>query len=424
MADYPEYHGVGGYLTAKPFPRKDDKYSVFLEGFKELGVNETDANSGNQLGISTVQMNNIHGSRLSANGAFIRPIRGIRPNLVIKTNCRVTRVIIDEKTKRAMGVEYEVMKDNQKTRKKVYARKEVILSAGAFDSPKILLLSGIGPAKHLQELNISVIEDLPVGLNLQDHVSVLLPLLRSKGNISSTSIETRRKDLVNWLTTHEGPWSMGSYLNLTVFHQTKFEKLSGAADIQWGAVSIPTSDKDVGPYYDDIGVGTILLTPKSRGYVKLNKTNPEGSPEIFINNLDDPRDEQVLIEGMKFFRRLFDSKSLKDAGLTRPTELAEGCEDYELVSDEYLECLVKKRIGVTHFLHAVGTCKMGPQSDSSAVVDPQLKVRYLKGLRVIDASVMPSIVRGNTMAATIMIAEKACDIIKKYWLQTNESECG
>ncbi|OXU31834.1 hypothetical protein TSAR_008283 [Trichomalopsis sarcophagae] len=425
LSKSPELHGTGGYLTVGHFPRETPDTPAILEAWEELGLSNIDYNNGSQIGTARAQFTNIHGARQSSNGAFIRPIRGRRTNLFISTNSRVTKIIIDKKSKKAIGVEYILLTEKANNLKKAFARKEVIVSAGVIDSPKLLMLSGIGPVDDLRKLNIDVVKDLPVGHNLHDHVLASAVILNSQNVVSGLpSAERMQNDFAYWLSTHEGPMSNVGYTSVVAFHQTSHETRPGVPNIEYFAAGILAetsfqfSDFLFIPwaYYNVIGVAAILLTPKSRGYIKLNTTDPvNGNPEIQMNYLSHPEDVKVLIEGLQFSTKLINTTALSKDELTANALDLPGCNESGLESDEYFECLIKKLMFPGY--HAVGTCKMGPKSDKSAVVDPYLRVHGIKGLRVIDASIMPEIVRGNTNAPVIMIGEKGSDMIKKAWMK-------
>lgn len=200
----PARHSTGGYLTVESYPYNDRNSLLLIEAWKDLGIEEVDHNSREQIGVSHYQTTNIHGARQSSNGAFIRPIRGRRENFVVRPNTLVTKVIIDPKTKRATGVEYSESGD-RKVLKRVYARKEVILSAGVFDSPKLLMLSGIGHSEELERAGIKVVQDLPVGDNLQDHVHMPSSVaILHKMSSTVVDVSEMQNDAAYWLSTHEG----------------------------------------------------------------------------------------------------------------------------------------------------------------------------------------------------------------------------
>lgn len=422
MHQNPGYHSTGGYLTVEGFPYKDKNTQILIDAWKEFGLNEVDYNSKHQIGASRLQYTSIHGARLSTNGAFIRPIRGRRPNLTIVPNAQVTKIIIDQRNQRAIGVEYH--KSNSNVLQKVYAKKEVILSAGVVDSAKLLLLSGIGPAKDLEEAGIRVVKDLPVGRNLQDHVSAAALTFDLKGTISTvTSTDNILDDTVYWLSTHEGPMSATGMNDFTAFLQTSLEKRPGVPDIQIvyinyvaeGSNTYSTFSFIPTPYYDTLTMFVFLIAPKSRGHLKLNKIDPvKNQPEIHINYLSDPEDVKTFVEGIKLVQNITETKAFKSKGLKPLNVVLPECEKFGFGSPEYLSCYVQ--LNISFGGHPVGTCKMGPKRDSSAVVDPQLKVHGVRGLRVVDASIMPAVTRGGTNAPTIMIAEKGSDMIKKEWL--------
>lgn len=403
------------------FLYEDKNTQIILDAWKELGLKEVDYNSGNQIGMSRVQLTSIHGTRLSTNGAFIRPIRGRRPNLTIMPNAKVTKIIIDRCNKRAVGVEY--LRINSTVRRRAYVRKEVIVSAGTVDSPKLLMLSGIGPAHDLKEANIRVFKDLQVGKNLHDHAYVSLVV--ESGQLSTlTSIQNMQNDVIYWLNTHEGPLASIGLSDTTAFFRTSYENRPSVPDIQLGLygfvseMSNASSNFSFYPlvYYDVFTLSVVLLSPKSRGFLKLNTTNPEDSqPDIHINYLSDPQDIKVLVEALGILDNITETRAFRENGFRKVRfPVLEECEEFELDSPEYLSCFVQLTYGVG--THCVGSCKMGPKNDSNAVVDQKLKVYGIKGLRVIDASIMPVITKGNTNAPTIMIAEKGSDMIKDEWL--------
>ena len=416
--------GKAGYLTVDYFPYKPNITTVIINAWKDMGYDEIDYNSHKQIGVSRTQYTNIHGVRQSTNGAFLRPIRGRRSNLTIETGAYVIKVIVDEVSKRAVGVEY---KSKNKSIKKVFVRKEVIISAGSYNSPKLLMLSGIGPAKELKEAKIKIIKKLPVGHNLHDHAGFVHTRFALPKNLST--LKSGREvlnDAVYWLNTHEGQMSAIT-AQTVVFSQTKFENRSGVPDIQYvhdGFIyeNFMTNAKDArqlkyfpGSYYDGVNIVVILLNPKSRGSVKLNKTDPIHSPPLIQQNyLTHSEDMNRIIEGAQKIRDIFKTPTFKQHGLKELRTPVAKCNQFEFGGAEYDKCLAS--IFIETFHHPVGTCKMGCQKDSNTVVDFRLKVHGIRRLRVVDASIMPLITKGNINAAVIMIAEKASDMIKKDWL--------
>ncbi|XP_014211438.1 glucose dehydrogenase [FAD, quinone]-like [Copidosoma floridanum] len=417
----PSLHGRTGYQSISGAESYDPNAKVIMNGWKELGLKEIDYNSGNNFGTSRMQYSTYYGSRSSANSAYLRPIRANRKNLVVRTNSAVTKIIIDPQTKKAIGVEYNT--NGIAETRKAYASKEVILSAGAIDSPKLLMLSGIGPSDNLRESKIEVIQNLPVGKNLHNHVSITPLMVKVVNKTVPFGINTVYSDLLRWLTNHRGPLAVNTFMDNIAFLKTNFEKRFNVPDIQVGYIKVKrddeiNEDRFLLPYYDGFRLTTLLLTPKSRGYLKLNSSDPLGPPLIHLNYFSHPDDVPTITTGARLTKRLTETKAFKDAGFqisVVPTPL---CDQWKYDTDEYYECLARKYTGSIG--HLVGTCKMGPESDVEAVVNSELKVKGIKNLRVIDASIMPIVLRGNTYAPTIMIGEKGSDMIKKEWNITDK----
>ncbi|OXU31332.1 hypothetical protein TSAR_002533 [Trichomalopsis sarcophagae] len=423
----PKNHGIGGYLTVETFLETSKNSKVILEAWKELNLTEIDyVTDGNSIGTAALQRTVIHGVRQSVNGGYIRPIRGRRKNLTIQLNSKVTKVIINPKTKQAVGVEYIKLKKN--VTKTAYATKEVILSAGSIETPRLLMLSGIGPAKHLKELNVPVLKNLPgVGANLHDHINVKSFLfdLDDKSSVLA-SIEDVQNDVVYWMNTHEGPLAGGGISTTVTYLQTEYETLPGVPDIQ---VSIGAGmyDREKGErlsyypsaYYNAVSIAVTLLNPKSRGVLKLNVSDPLwGPPLIYANYLTHPHDINTTIAGIKLVKKIFGTKVFKDKGFKESP--LPSCAHLEYETRDYYECVLQYGTGTGY--HPVGTCKMGPASNPNAVVDSKMRVYGMKKLRVIDASTMPQLIRGNTNAPTVMMAEKMSDVIKKHYLSQRKQK--
>ncbi|XP_051167027.1 glucose dehydrogenase [FAD, quinone]-like isoform X3 [Leptopilina boulardi] len=407
----PQYHKKGGYLGVEKLPYNDTNAKLLTEAWQELGYEYIDVNADKQIGVMNIQTTTLNGKRQSTNNAFIRPIREKRQNLFIKTEVLVTKILINPETKEAIGVEY---RNKEGKMKKVMARKEVIISTGTVDSPKLLMLSGIGPSKELKKHNIEIIKDLPVGHNLHDHVT--FQGLRIKLNKTSTkkSLKKRIEDLHQYLKYQNGPLSTIGPLESVAFVKTHFETEEAVPDIEYNYTPSEGKGDTIPNSYDLINVFTIVLKPNSRGTITLNATNPIfGAPIIRHGFFTKNPDRERLLEGTRMFISLFKTKVFRDNEMTLDETPWPFCKEWKFNSDDYWFCMMKYYTATDD--HPVGTCKMGPKSDAEAVVDPQLRVYGIKKLRVVDASIMPKIVRGNTNAPIIMIAEKTSDMIKNDW---------
>jgi choline dehydrogenase len=398
-----EYHGQDGPLSVTLSEQPSLFAKAFVEACSEIGIPKNpDYNGEKQEGAHLLQFTIKNNRRHSTAAAFLQPaIR--RPNLTVKINTLVKRVIIENG--RATGVEVETAYVKSE---RINCNCEVILSAGAIQSPQILMLSGIGDPTELKKVGIDVIMDLPgVGKNLQDHFwsGVSANATMPTGN-SLLKPWDMTKALLQYLFFKKGPLG-NSPLEANAFIKSDSEL--DKPDIQFHFVPLGISNDYSTDIYnmetfsrkDGLGILAILLHPESRGSIGLNSSNPKDFPVINHNALSTQKDQKVLLIALKKAMEILTAPALKAYtidGINFPT-----AND----TDEALMTHIRKSLETLY--HPVGTCKMG--ADSMAVTDHQLKVHKVKGLRVVDASIMPTIVSGNTNAAVIMIAEKAADMM-------------
>jgi len=392
-----ELHGGSGGLGVSDPGVKDELGEAMIEAVQNCGIPYTDDFNGHsQEGVGYYQLTTWKGRRCSAARAFLDPAKS-RPNLHIEINALGSRVITEER--RATGIEYS----QNGQLKTALATREVILCGGAVNSPQLLQLSGIGPAAHLQGLGIDVVHDLPgVGRNLQDHLNVPHRYRLNRDLAANLELTRPLRQLWNgmkWYTMGKGWMTIGAG-QVGIFARTRPEL--STPDVQFHHV--PFSMGRMGEELHDFPGFTLVfcqLRPESRGSIMIRSADPNEHPKIEPNYLTSQTDIDVAIAGSHLTKQIVESEPVKNL----ITEEMDPKPNYS--SDEALLDFAKK-YGNTVY-HPVGTCKMG--SDSLAVVDEKLKVHGIHGLRVVDASIMPTLVSGNTNAAAIMIGEKAADLI-------------
>jgi choline dehydrogenase len=390
-----EHHAVGGPLRVEDQVDPRPLTKRFIDAAQAAGIPRIDDYNGpEQDGVSITQVTQRNGRRWSAADGYLRPVLG-RSNLDVVTNATVAGIEIDNG--RATGVRYL---DRRGREHFAGAEREVVLSAGAIGSPHLLMLSGVGPSDQLREHGIDVVQDLPgVGENLHDHPYVVC--VWSSAAPESLYGAEKPGALLKWLLRKRGP------LTSNVGEAMAFVRTRAglpAADIQ--LIYAPAYFVNHGfEDYDGhaMTLGPVLLNPKSRGHVRLGSADPAAKPAITTNTLVEAEDVEALVRGVRRAREIATHEPLASA-TDREIFPGSGVE-----TDADVEADIRRRVELLY--HPVGTCRMG--TDENAVVDAQLCVRGVEGLRVADASVMPVITGGNTNAPAIMIGERAADLIRR-----------
>ncbi|MFI0404717.1 GMC family oxidoreductase [Actinomadura sp. 3N508] len=385
------YHGVGGPLRVEDLRYKHPLTRAWVQSAKAYGLAANpDFNGADQDGVGFYQVTHKRGRRWSAAAGYLHPVSN-RPNLTIVTDALVTRVLFEGR--RAIGVRYEARGESLSDR----AEAEVILAGGAVNSPQLLMLSGIGPADHLRSLGIDVLADSPVGQRLQDHpfVNVMVATPRAKALWELAN----RRSLGLYQAFARGPYA-SNIAEAGGFVRT----VDGlpAPDLQYHVLPSPFVNQGLTESHErllSVLVAAVAVT--GRGSVTLRSASPHAKPLIDPAYLADKADLDILVAGVRQAREIAASGPLASltAGEWAPGEQAD--------TDEAIVEYIRRDVATLY--HPTSTCAMG---GDDAVCDPELRVRGVEGLRVVDASVMPAVPRGNTNAPTIAIAERAADLIR------------
>ncbi|PSN54408.1 Glucose dehydrogenase [FAD, quinone] [Blattella germanica] len=423
------YHRVGGDLSISDVPFRTPVAHAFVEGGRELGYDYMDYNGQYQRGMNYLQSNLKNGTGFSSSRAFLHPIRN-RKNFHLKKMSMVTKILIDPNTKTAYGVEFI----QNKRKYIVRARKEVILSAGAVNSPQLLMLSGVGPKDHLQEFGIPVIQDLKVGYNLMDHPGTLgvTFTLRDRVALLFEEILDDPRNLNEYAHYHTGRFSVPAacegigyvdtenpsrldtepdlellFFGASINSEQSFYKALGVSDTVNNKMFIPLNNTHTW------SIVPLTLKPRSRGRIILSSTNPFDHPLIYHDFFEDPYDLEIQLKGIKLIMQLSKTKGFQKYGSKLLDVPVPGCEHMPFGSDDYWRCFIRHM--ATGIWHLSGTCKMGPSSDPGAVVDPRLRVYGVKNLRVVDASIMPMVPTAHTNIPSMVVGVKGADLIREDW---------
>ncbi|XP_073831458.1 glucose dehydrogenase [FAD, quinone] [Musca autumnalis] len=438
------YHGYGGPISVESYRFPSPLLDVFMLAAREMNLLNPyqDFNGPSQTGFGVPHGSLRNGLRCSANKGYIRPVWR-RRNLDILLNAFVEQILINPKTNEAKGVLFEWMGGKHNA----IATKEVILSAGAIASPQLLMVSGIGPKAQLRKYDIPVLKHLPgVGGNMQDHISTTGAIYEINNTITGDHLSVIVPEMMNaesvdkflhgadsffysmpvaevmgfWSSKYQDPkldWPDVQYFLGSISYSSD----GGMIGRRGAAVTFSNFAETLEPvlYKDTFIVTPLVMRPRSRGWIEIKSDKAKIHPKIHANYYDDPLDMAIMVEALKFGHELTQAPILRRLNATLNIYLWRNCPEVEYLSDAFWECMARHYSQTIY--HPVGTCKMGPYSDRDAVVDPRLRVYGMKRLRVIDASIMPTITTGNTNIPTIMIGEKGADMIKEDWLKAKRA---
>jgi choline dehydrogenase len=394
-----DVHGDDGPLRCSDIPVRHELIEAIIAGAAELGVPRTDDfNGGRQEGVGYYQLFTHKGLRCSTAVAYLRPVRG-RANLCVETDAHATRVLTEGR--RASGVEYR----QGGALRRIRATREVVLAAGALQSPQLLQLSGIGPGALLQRFGIPVVHELPgVGANLQDHLQLRLIYQCTKAITTNDDLASWWRSLrigLQWILARSGPLAIG--INQGGLF-TRVLPESRTPDVQFHFATLSADLAGAKPHpFSGFTFSVCQLRPTSRGHVELKSPDPFAAPAMQPNYLSTDEDRRCALAAVRFARKLAATPAMQ------PYVKAEYRPGPQAQDDEALLAFCRAW-GATIF-HPAGTCRMG--GDATAVVDDRLRVHGMAGLRVVDCSIMPTLVSGNTAAPVVMIAEKASDLIRE-----------
>ena len=397
-----EYHGQNGPLNVTDIPHKNRFVDYFVEAASKLYKYNDDYNGADQEGVGVYQTTQKNGKRWSASTAYLHPVLD-RPNLKIFTETTIDRVVFD-------GNKADTIECLDKTKNpfSLKINKEVILSSGAFGSPQILLRSGIGPADELKKHGIDSVLNIPgVGKNLQDHIDYISVFKHKSSDLIGFSLKSIfyrfPLEILRYVFFKTGQFTTTVAEGMGFIKSSLDEEIP---DLQLHFCVAPVKDHGREFLYGNgLSSHVCLLRPKSRGEVTLNSSDPFAAPKIDPKFLSERADVDLLIIGYKKMMEILNTAPLKE-------HIVDDLKPVDIESDEAIEKAIREEADTVY--HPVGTCKMG--NDDMSVVNKELKIHALDKIRVVDASIMPTLIGGNTNAPTIMIAEKAADMIKSAWV--------
>lgn len=427
----PHFKNVEKFLELQVNANKHPLHTLLDISYSALNLKNNKNNHLEALtgtGLTNLLIKN--GKRYNSAKVSLNEVKN-EVNFNVMKNTMVEKVLIDPKTKTAIGVQIR-HKDKVST---IKVRKEVILSAGSIETPKLLMLSGIGPEDHLKKIGIKPLVNLPVGKNLQDHVNLGIIFQISEKHSTPVSTKTEASMVLQYMLFRSGPLAgigitdfmsfinikNGTHPDVQFYHNHIFQDSKIILENYHRNIGlkdeVSKSILNLNKNNDLMGFYPTLLHPKSRGEILLRDSNPMSAPIIEANYFKEKEDLDTIVEGIKKIFKLQYAPSIKILDLKWSPLKLKGCGDFDSDNDKYLKCYAKQL--ATTIYHPVGTAKMGPAKDKTAVVDNELKVHGVKNLRVVDASIMPTITGGNTMGPTLMIADKALYFIKKQYKTTS-----
>lgn len=428
-------HFFGNYgplHITTPYNRfNNDLYENILQSWDEIGIRTViDLNQANALGSGLARVTIDNGRRESTDQAYLKPARN-RENLDVITNAYVTKILINQNTKEAYGV--ELKKDDKVIN--MFASVEVIVSGGTINSPQLLMLSGIGPKQHLESKNIHCVVDLPaVGQYLQDHIYIPVTIVGDEPE-EEDQAKTLHFEAIKYIYNQQGYLSYDAYHFVALYSDNQTDTYPKFQNhIRIYPKNSPDFAQNFGGFKDTIVNSLIdlnknnsvylfmfiLLHPKSMGYLSLNTSDPMDYPIIYPNHLNDTRDVQTAVDGIKKLTKIVYTKYFKSINGKVGRISWPECDIFKLDSEDYWKCIVEYMR--MHASHPIGTARMGTDKKTS-VVNSKLKVHHIEKLRVVDASVMPSHISANINGAVIMMAERASGMIKRdYGIQVNPDD--